>query len=247
MLPTAYWQTVSDSILAPSESAAVRLLTCDHTLKELLEDTDLSNSAAITPVTIVEVWRLLHATHPHAIVELGCGVSTRIFAHYARLRERTMGIAPKFYSVEHSPEWTAIVTRRLAELGLASYVTMIEAPLENVEIDGIQSRCYAPKALAAHIPQRSVDFCLIDGPPAVYEPLSRLGCLPLMSTYLGDTCTVILDDTARQGERQAIAHWRRMYPKQLQRVVGVFSSSGFATFTWTAPQAVHAREARPSG
>jgi predicted O-methyltransferase YrrM len=245
MLPPTYWQTVSDGILAPSESEAARLLTGDHALKGLLQDADLSNSAALTALTIVEIWRLLHSTHPRAIVELGCGVSTRVFAHYARQREGLTGVAPKVYSVEHSPEWTAIATRRLADFGLASYVSMIEAPLEDVELDGIHSRCYARKALT-RIPEESVDFCLIDGPPAVHEPLNRLGCLPLMSKYLADGCTVILDDTGRQGERQAIAHWRQMYPKQLHRMVGVFSSAGFATFTWTASLATRAMEARPS-
>jgi predicted O-methyltransferase YrrM len=235
LVPPAYWQTVSDGILAPSESAAVRLLTHRHQLKELLGQADLSNSAAITPITIIEIWRLLNSNRPRVIVELGCGVSTRIFAHYARQCERMEGVLPKVYSIEHSPEWLDIVTRRLADCGLASYVTMIEAPLEKAEIDGIQSHCYAPEALA-RIPAESVDFCLIDGPPAVHEPLNRLGCLPLMFKYLAEGCTVILDDTARQGERQAIAHWRHMYAGQLHQLVGVFSSAGFASFTWTAPR-----------
>jgi predicted O-methyltransferase YrrM len=236
MVPAAYWQSLSDGILASSESAAARILTDDHPLKDLLRDSDLSNPAAVTPITIIEIWRLLMSTRPHAILELGCGVSTPIFAHYARQSERAGAATPKVYSIEHSREWIEIVTRRLTDLHLASYVTMIEAPLAHVDIGGIHTQCYDSGAVAPRIPDGSIDFCLIDGPPAVQEPLNRLGCLPLVSKGLAESSTVLLDNTARQGERDVIAHWRRMYPGQLRRLSGVFSSSGFASFTWTGPK-----------
>jgi len=49
--------------------------------------------------------------------------------------------------------------------------------------------------------------------------------------------TVLLDNTARDGERQAIAAWRRMYPSQLEHVSGAFTSSGFASFVWDGHRA----------
>jgi predicted O-methyltransferase YrrM len=236
MVPAARWQGVSDSLLAPSETAAARILTQDHPLKELLSQDDLSNAAAVTPITIIEIWRILTSTRPHAILELGCGVSTSIFAYYARQCEGAGMAPPNVFSVEHSPEWIAIVARRLADQQLASYVTVIEAPLIGVDGGNVHTQCYDAHAIAARIQRESIDFCLIDGPPAIDNPLNRLGCLPLVSHYLAEDSTVLLDNTARQGEREVIARWRQMYPGQLHRLSGVFSSSGFASFIWTNPR-----------
>jgi predicted O-methyltransferase YrrM len=236
MVPTALWPGVSDSLLAPSEIAAARILTHDHPLKALLSQSDLANAAAVTPITIIEIWRLLTSTGPRAILELGCGVSTSIFAYYARQCERAGMAPPKVFSIEHSPEWIAIVTRRLADQQLASYVAVIEAPLTGVDSGSVHTQCYDAHAIAGRIPKESIDFCLIDGPPAIDNPLNRLGCLPLVSHYLAEDSTVLLDNTAREGEREVIARWRQTYPGQLRRIYGGFSSSGFASFIWTIPR-----------
>jgi hypothetical protein len=235
MVPADYWQAVSEAIFAPRELAAAQILARDHPLTSLLTPNDLSNPAAVTPITIIEIWRLLVSTGPRAILELGCGVSTPIFAYYARQRARSGGVIPKVYSIEHSPQWIDIVTRRLTDLQLASYVTMIAAPLTSVDVGGVRTECYDPKALEGRIPEESVEYCLIDGPPAIEEPLNRLGCLPLVSKWLAGGSTVLLDNTARQGEREVIARWRQMYPGQLRRLSGVFSSSGLASFVWASP------------
>src|SRR5437867_2416875 len=55
-------------------------------------------------------------------------------------------------------------------------------------------------------------------------PLSRVGCLPIVARCLARGSTVLLDNTARDGERQAIAAWRRMYPSRLEHVSGAFTS-----------------------
>ena len=83
MVPASYWQRVSDQVFAPSERAAARVLAQEHPLKAVLNQGDLENAAAVTPVTIIEIWRLLTAARPRAILELGCGVSTVIFSYYA--------------------------------------------------------------------------------------------------------------------------------------------------------------------
>jgi predicted O-methyltransferase YrrM len=232
MVPASYWQRVSDQVFAPSERAAARVLAQEHPLKAILTETDLANAAAVTPVTIIEIWRLLMATRPHAILELGCGVSTLVFSYYASECARTSATTPAVYSIEHSPEWIGIVAQRLAALKLASHVTLIEAPLKKVHIAGVDTECYDSAALSGRLAEASVDFCLIDGPPAIQDPLSRVGCLPLISRCLARGSTVLLDNTARDGERQAIAAWRRMYPSQLGSVSGAFTSSGFASFVW---------------
>jgi len=237
MVPASYWQRVSDQVFAPSERAAARVLAQEHPLKAVLNQGDLENAAAVTPVTIIEIWRLLTAARPRAILELGCGVSTVIFSYYASECARAGGPAPTVHSIEHSPEWIGIVAQRLAALGLSSHVTMIEAPLKKVHVAGIDTECYDPAALAGRVADASVDFCLIDGPPAIQDPLSRVGCLPLVAPCLTGGATVLLDNTARDGERQAIAAWRRMYPSQLEHVSGAFTSSGFASFVWDGHRA----------
>ena len=232
LVPPDRWQRFSDALFVPREVAAARILSADHPLSVLLTEGDLSNAAAVTPLTILEIWRLLMTLRPRSILELGCGVSTPIFAYYAQSVERAGGEKPRVYSIEHSAEWIEIVRRRLESEGLASYITSIEAPLRQVEIAGHMTDCYDQDAVASRIPPGSVDFCLIDGPPAVQQPLNRLGCLPLVSPYLTERATVLLDNTAREGERRVIAQWRQSYPGRLLRLSGLFSSSGMASFVW---------------
>jgi predicted O-methyltransferase YrrM len=224
-------------LFVPREQAAARILARDHPLSALLTNGDLSNAAAVTPLTILEIWRLLTSTRPKAILELGCGVSTPIFAYYARSVELAGGDVPRVYSIEHSPEWIDIVRRRLEQEQLAKYVTSIDAPLVGVEIQGQHINCYDPNAIAGRIPHGTIDFCLIDGPPAIEQPLNRLGCLPLVTTYLAPRSTVLLDNTARDGERRVIAQWRRTYPGRVAQLSGLFSSSGLASFVWTGEAA----------
>ena len=233
MVPPDRWQRFSDALFVPRELAAARILSVDHPLSALLTEGDLSNAAAVTPLTILEIWRLLTTLRPSAILELGCGLSTPIFAYYAQTIERAGGTVPHVYSIEHSPEWIEIVRRRLEAEGLDSYVTSIEAPLRQVELDGVRTDCYEPTAIAGRVPAGAIDFCLIDGPPAVQQPLNRLGCLPLVSGYLTGRATVLLDNTAREGERRVIAQWRQTYPGRLANLNGLFSSSGMASFVWT--------------
>jgi predicted O-methyltransferase YrrM len=233
MVPAGRWQRLSDALFVPREEAAARILTANHPLSSLLTESDLTNPAAVTPLTILEIWRLLTALRPRAILELGCGVSTPIFAHYARTVEQTSGDRPRVYSVEHSREWIEIVKGRLEKEHLASYIASIEAPLRQVDIGGVRTDCYDAEAIAGRIPPASIDFCLIDGPPAVQQPLNRLGCLPLVSPYLTERATVLLDNTAREGERRVIAQWRQAYPGRLAELSGLFSSSGMASFVWS--------------
>jgi predicted O-methyltransferase YrrM len=237
MVPASYWQRVSDQVFAPSERAAARVLAEAHPLRAVLNQGDLENAAAVTPVTIIEIWRLLMAARPRAILELGCGVSTLIFSYYAKECARAGGAVPTVHSIEHSPEWIGIVAQRLVALGLSSQVTMIEAPLKKVHVAGIDTECYDPAALAGRVGDASVDFCLIDGPPAIQDPLSRVGCLPMIARCLAPGSRVLLDNTAREGERRAIAAWRRIYPSQLEHVSGAFTSSGFASFVWDGRRA----------
>jgi predicted O-methyltransferase YrrM len=237
MISAERWQGFSDALFVPRERAAARILCSDHPLSPLLTNSDLSNPAAVTPLTILEIWRVLTATRPRAILELGCGVSTPIFAYYARNVELSGGDVPRVYSIEHSAEWIGIVRRRLEQEQLEKYVTSIEAPLTQVDVLGLQTDCYDPQAIAGKIPQGSIDFCLIDGPPAVQQPLNRLGCLPLVTTYLAPRSSVLLDNTARAGERTVIARWRHTYPGRLAHLSGLFSSSGLASFVWNGDAA----------
>jgi predicted O-methyltransferase YrrM len=207
-------------------------LSHDHPLSAILRPSDLDNPAAATPLTIMELWDRLEASEPNGILEFGCGVSTCVLACYARHRILSGASLPSVYSVEHSTEWIEIVGRRLEALDLASYVTLVEAPLTPVIIGSARIHCYAPQPIAAVVPARSIDFCIIDGPPALQEPLSRLGCLPLASPLLRPGAAVLVDDVGRAGERQAIARWRRMFPAQIVHLSAVLTSKGFASFTW---------------
>src|SRR5262249_3060048 len=102
MVPAGRWARLSDALFAPREQMAARILSANHPLSAILTERDLSNPAAVTPYTILEIWRLLTTVRPRAILELGCGVSTPIFAHYARNMAQAGGVVPQVYSIEHS-------------------------------------------------------------------------------------------------------------------------------------------------
>jgi hypothetical protein len=95
-------------------------LAQEHPLKAVLNQGDLENAAAVTPVTIIEIWRLLAAARPRAILELGCGVSTVIFSYYASECARAGRPAPTVHSIRALAGMDRIVAQRLAALGLSS-------------------------------------------------------------------------------------------------------------------------------
>ncbi|MDH5711928.1 MAG: class I SAM-dependent methyltransferase, partial [Gammaproteobacteria bacterium] len=62
------------------------------------------------------------------------------------------------------------------------------------------------------LPDVPIDILVIDGPPGFLQKNSRYPSLPLLFDRLSESCSVFLDDAARDDERELVAQWLIEYP-----------------------------------
>jgi predicted O-methyltransferase YrrM len=132
------------------------------------------------------------------IVECGCGVSTVVLARCAQMRG-----SGHVFSLEHNAQFAAATRAELERRGLDGHATVIDAPLQHYELDNGAYDWYS----LANLNSRRIDLLVVDGPPSTSNPLARYPALPLLESHLHSGSTVLLDDTARAGEREMIRLW----------------------------------------
>ena len=131
------------------------------------------------------------------ILECGSGASTVL-----------MGILAERYncrviSLEHNATWASHMQALLSRYRLGR-AQVLHAPLRPYA--GADYVWYTwPTTLSEKV--FSVVVC--DGPPA-RTPGGRFGLLPVVDSSLADDCLIILDDTQRLCEQQAIARWGQL-------------------------------------
>jgi predicted O-methyltransferase YrrM len=160
-------------------------------------------SFPMSPDALGELARLAVERKPDLIVELGSGLSSLVLG----LTVRRLGNG-RVVSFDHSPEWADQTRARVAALGLTDVVTVIDAPLAEIEVAGVKRRWYD---LAGNLPEAPIDMLVIDG-PSVTGPkdwAARWPALPLLDSRLAPRAIVYLDDAARPGEREAVNRWVR--------------------------------------
>jgi predicted O-methyltransferase YrrM len=149
-------------------------------------------SFPMSPDALGEVARLVVERRPDLIVELGSGLSSLVLG----LTVRRLGHG-RVVSFDHSPEWADQTRARVASLGLADVVTVLDAPLTDIEVAGMRRRWYD---LAGNLPEAPIDMLVIDG-PSVTGPKDWAARWPALPAI------VYLDDAARPGEREAVRRW----------------------------------------
>jgi predicted O-methyltransferase YrrM len=156
------------------------------------------------------------------VVECGSGRSTVVIAR--RLRELGDG---SVHSLEQDAIWAERIRAQLAGEGLER-AEVISAPLEPHPLAGAAGGWYSRAALDA-LPG-SVDLLLIDGPPAGAADLhrSRQPALDELGDRLRPGAVIVLDDSDRPGETEAIERWTREFGLDFERK----SRLGFATTQW---------------
>ena len=102
------------------------------------------------------------------------------------------------WTLEHSSDWAARVSRELDELQIDS-VHICVKPLKNYG----EYSWYDPPLES--IP-RDVALAVCDGPPGGGHG-GRSGMLPVMKEYLADNVAVLLDDTIRSDEKEIAKDW----------------------------------------
>jgi len=154
---------------------------------------------AMAPEVCVALATEILVAKPGVVFELGSGVST-VIAAYAVQRAGQGHI----YAVEHEPNYLAITQQQLADRGLAGNVTLMHCPLRTVELQEGPWQWY--DLSGAQIPD-SIDLMVVDGPPAIIQPLSRYPALPLLRSRLTPGACIILDDAARDDELEVARRW----------------------------------------
>jgi predicted O-methyltransferase YrrM len=147
---------------------------------------------------------------PENIVECSSGVSTIVLARCAQLNGNG-----HVFSLENDPVFAGKTRQHLRDHGLESYATVIDAPLVDVSIDGKDFNWYSLTGLQV----LTIDFLVIDGPPAHTDIIARFPAGPLLFNRLTDGAAVFLDDAFRAGEQEIVQRWMKLNPSFIEEVI----------------------------
>jgi len=160
--------------------------------------------SAISPDFANILVSIIFEKKPKTIVECGSGVSTLIISYCIK----KMGCG-HIWSIDHEKKYSDITSNNLKTHGLASFSTVIVAPMKLIDIDNKNYNWYDTKGLTAI--QNKIDMLIIDGPPRNYSDEVRYPALPLLYEYLSDDAVIILDDANRKGEKEIVRKWLKQY------------------------------------
>ena len=123
-----------------------------------------------------------------------------------------MNNAGHVYSLEHDAHYAAQTRLLLERHGLSEWATVLDAPLTQRQIDGVNWLWYATDAL----PPLAFDMLAIDGPPQATGNMARYPAGPLLFPLLGPGAAVFMDDADRPDERAMLARWKVEFPDFVQ-------------------------------
>lgn len=183
-------------------------------------------ASAIRPFDLYKIANDVVVNRRATLLEIGAGTSTMILA---RLMRQTGG---RLISVEHDPDWAALIQEKLKSEGLESHANVAVCPLVN--INGGGGIWYDPGLVAAALEGRSIDSLVIDGPPAYQtgRERAREPAYDLLKHYLSANVAVFLDDINRPGEREIVKEYTRIMGEdfkyqQLSRTMGMWHRGHF--------------------
>ena len=143
-------------------------------------------------------------TRPTTVLECSSGLTTVMLARCCQMNRHG-----KVYSLEDGEEYAIKTRKSLDSNTLEEYASVIHAPLEKANVNGIDYAWYSMK----DIPEQSIDMLVIDGPSGFIQKNSRYPALPLLFDRLSDHCRVFLDDAARDDEKEIVRLWIKEHPE----------------------------------
>ncbi len=156
---------------------------------------------AASPDLLRLVMHEMFANRPEYVVEASSGTSTLVIAYC--LQKFGKG---KVYSLEHDLLY-ADRTRAMIKLhGLEEYAQVVDAPLIEHVIEGVQRKWYDTAGL---LPNGKIDLMVVDGPPQSIQKLARYPALPLLRSLMAAKFTIIMDDGGRDDEREIASRWAK--------------------------------------
>lgn len=141
--------------------------------------------------TLALLWELCRKYKPKTLVEFGSGLSTVLFANYARSAQAPVTVV----AFEHSEQYAEETRSLLETFRLQNYAIILKYPTD------------IPIFLES-IGKSRIDMVLIDGPPRTFGE-GRMLTLPSLSHALRRGGIFVLDDAFRRHERQCVYDWRR--------------------------------------
>lgn len=145
---------------------------------------------------------------PETIVELGSGASTLMLGQI--LKARGSG---HLLSVDHDAKWAGETRRNIDFLGLQGVVTVVVAPLKQIQVEGEAVLWYdIPEEAMEQLGM--IDLLLVDGPPhsVGQNRPARYPALPRLFERLSPNALIFVDDASRSDETAMVDEWLRRYP-----------------------------------
>jgi predicted O-methyltransferase YrrM len=158
---------------------------------------------ALDGETIDRLAQLVLERRPAAVAEFGSGTSTVVLARLAA----DAGGRGHVVSFEQDPGWAARTRAALEERGLSEHATVAVLPVGQPDPTrpmGYVLTDEGAALLAAHPPE----LVLVDG-PTLASGASRLTTIDLVTPYLREDATLLLDDALRDAELRIAEAWER--------------------------------------
>lgn len=180
-------------------AALSRILNTQHPLPP-------TRGWAASPDLLLYLYEFVLEKKPHAVLEIGGGVSSLVIA--AALRENGRG---HLFSFDHDAAYAARTSTFLERENLSDLATIRHAPLSHW-IPPTPSRLgdswdwYTLPLTPDDL--QDIDLLIVDGPPEKTGPYARYPALPALIEKLSPNATVLLDDTVREDETRIAEAWR---------------------------------------
>src|SRR5699024_4799967 len=139
---------------------------------------------ALDAKAMLHLCQIVEVSRPRRVLELGSGTSTVWLGYLAE------SIGATVVSIENDNVFKIKTEQLLQRHALSNVVTVIEAPLETVQIDGRAYSWYSPGAFEGI---REVDLLLVDGPVGTTNRWARYPAVPLLRPVLAENSLVALD------------------------------------------------------
>jgi hypothetical protein len=181
-------------------------------LSSLIKDKYIPfNNMAMHPSCLAYLLNEIILNKRTRIVEFGSGISTILIS---RLIKQNNLKDCQFISFEHNKDWAELVEH---EIETNSNIHIIHAPLERQTVGNYKINFYKSETLNTTLEKlqfKNIDLLIVDGPPAYNEEMqfNRMGAIPNVYSFLNlSSCAIILDDAQRNGEKQSLQEWTKLY------------------------------------
>ncbi|SMX98912.1 Methyltransferase domain-containing protein [Brevibacterium iodinum ATCC 49514] len=158
---------------------------------------------ALDARAMLHLAQIFEDKRPSRVLELGSGTSSVWMGYLAEK------LGAQIVSVEHDEEFAERTEELLGLHGLNDVVTVKRAPLEPLRLGDVDYAWYATGALSD---LEDVDLVLVDGPVGSTNRWARYPAVPMLWAALARDAVVVLDDSPRADEEDALDAWTAEYP-----------------------------------